>query len=85
MPVVKAALLRERPDAVRELIRLLAASRPPAGLPGSGIDMLPFGVEACRPSLEILIRYCVEQHLIARAPSVDELFGSAVMESMQDI
>ena len=74
MAVVKASLLRERPDVVREIYRLLIEAKQAAGLPGSGIDLLPFGVEACRPSLEILIAYCVEQGLIPRAISVDELF-----------
>ena len=74
MAVVKTSLLRERPDVVREIYRLLMEAKQAAGLPGNGIDPLPCGVEACRRSLDILTGYCAEQHLIPRAFSVDELF-----------
>lgn len=73
--VVRRSLLEERPDAVRELLRMLAAAKARAGsTPGGPIDMLPFGIEENRRSLEMVIRFAVEQHLISRAVSVDELF-----------
>ena len=45
------------------------------GLPKPGeIDFHPFGVEACRPALEMIIDYAVQQKLIPRPFTVDELF-----------
>ena len=39
-----------------------------------GDDPLRFGIEACRPTLEIIIDYCVRQKLIPRKITVDSLF-----------
>jgi 4,5-dihydroxyphthalate decarboxylase len=41
---------------------------------GAGIDPLPFGVEALRGSLEVVIDYAFAQKLIPRKFTVDELF-----------
>jgi len=41
---------------------------------GAGIDPLPFGVEALRGSLEVVIAYAFAQKLIPRMYTVDELF-----------
>ena len=38
------------------------------------LDPYRFGVEACRPILEIIIDFCRQQKLIPRPISVDELF-----------
>lgn len=63
------------PEAVREVFRLLVASKRAAGLPKpGGIDFLPFGVEACRPALEMMIRFALQQRLLPRALTVEELF-----------
>ena len=46
-----------------------------AGLPAAGeIDTAPFGKEANRPCLELLISYAVQQGLIPRRLTVDELW-----------
>ena len=75
MVVVKQSLVRERPDLVREYFRALAESKKAAGLPKAGeIDTFPIGVEANRKSLELAIRYAVQQRLIPREFAVDELF-----------
>jgi 4,5-dihydroxyphthalate decarboxylase len=75
MVVVTEQLARTRPDLVREVYRLLVASKHAAGLPKPGtIDILPFGFEACRPALVTLIKYLTQQKLIPRALTVDELF-----------
>ena len=37
-------------------------------------DTTPFGIEACRPALERIIDYAVQQKLIPRRFAVDELF-----------
>jgi 4,5-dihydroxyphthalate decarboxylase len=39
-----------------------------------GGDPWPCGIEPNRPTLEALLRYMTEQHLIARAPAVEDLF-----------
>src|SRR5882762_4970745 len=74
MAVVRTELSKSRPDVVKELFRLLVASKQ-AGKPGTGaLEPLRFGVEACRPTLEVIIDYCARQGLIPRKLAVDELF-----------
>ncbi len=75
MVVVKTPLMQDRPDVVRELYDTLRqgkaigdASAPP------GPDLTPFGVEANRRSLELLLLYARNQGLIPRLYEVDELF-----------
>jgi 4,5-dihydroxyphthalate decarboxylase len=72
--VVDKALADERPDVVREIYRMLKASKA-AGAPAGGIDPVPFGVEANRKALEMIIRYAFEQKVIPRKFAVDELFN----------
>ncbi len=69
MVVVSTSLSSERPDAVREVFRLLqeSAAQAPAGAPR-------FSADEMRRSLELIIRYTAEQGLIPRAFAVDELF-----------
>jgi 4,5-dihydroxyphthalate decarboxylase len=75
MLVVRQELSRSRPDVVKDIFRRLYASKQAAGLPDGGeLDPYRFGVEACRPILEIIIDFCHQQKLISRRMSVDELF-----------
>jgi 4,5-dihydroxyphthalate decarboxylase len=75
MVVVTEDLARSRPETVREVYRMLLAGKRAAGLPKpGGFDMQPFGFEACRPALQMIIDYCVQQRLIARRFAVEELF-----------
>jgi 4,5-dihydroxyphthalate decarboxylase len=75
MVVVREELSRSRPDVVKDIFRQLRASKQAAGLPDGGeLDPYRFGVEACRPILEIIIDFCHQQKLIPRRMSVDELF-----------
>jgi 4,5-dihydroxyphthalate decarboxylase len=75
MYVVKQSLCQARPDVVREIHRMLLASRaagpPPA--PGS-LNMTPNGVEANRESLKFVIEYAFQQKVVPRKFTVDELF-----------
>ena len=75
MVVVTEDLARSQPEAVREVYRMLLASKRAArpSKPG-GIDFQPFGLEACRPALKMIIDYCAQQQLIPRRFEVDELF-----------
>ena len=75
MLVVRSELSKSRPDVVREVFRQFRESKRAAGLPdGGALDPYRFGVEACRPILEVIIDFCFRQQLIARSISVDELF-----------
>lgn len=71
--VVTEALARSHPDVVREIYRLLAQSKAAANLRAVP-DMVPFGIEANRRALELIIEYSAQQALIPRRFSVDELF-----------
>ncbi len=68
--VVKDPLLAAHPGLADELMRLFLASRKLAD------DTVPYGIDANRPAIELLMRYASEQGLIPRAFSVDELFAA---------
>jgi 4,5-dihydroxyphthalate decarboxylase len=74
MVVVTEALARENPAAVAELYRLLEAGKKAAGVKPGDIDTAPFGKEANRPCLEMLISYAVQQDLIPLRLEVAELW-----------
>jgi 4,5-dihydroxyphthalate decarboxylase len=75
MVVVTQELSKSRPDLVKEVFRMLKESKAHASGPKAGaIDFHPFGVEACRPALRMIISYAVQQKLIPRPFEVDELF-----------
>jgi 4,5-dihydroxyphthalate decarboxylase len=75
MVVVREELSRSRPDIVKEVFRTVYESKKAAGFPDSGkMDPYRFGVEACRPILDIMIDFCFQQKLIPRKVAVDELF-----------
>jgi 4,5-dihydroxyphthalate decarboxylase len=75
MAVIRDSVSKSRPDVVREVFRMLVESQKLAG-PQSGDQAaaIRFGLEATRPSLEIIIDYAVRQKLIPRRFTVDELF-----------
>ncbi len=75
MVVVTEALAQANPEAVAELYRLLEAGKRASGLPAAGeIDTAPFGKEANRPCLELLISYALQQRLIPRRLAFGELW-----------
>jgi 4,5-dihydroxyphthalate decarboxylase len=75
MVVVKESLSKSNPDGVREIYRLLGESKKAAKLPKPGeIDVHPFGVEANRRNLEVVIDTVYRQGMIPKRFSVDELF-----------
>ena len=75
MAVVKASLYESRPDVVVALFDALARSKAAAN---EAVDLTPFGLEANRKSLDILIRYAARQQLIPHAYPADELFLPAL-------
>lgn len=75
MFVVKKSLCKERPDVVKEIYRMLVATRAAGPQPEPGaINLATYGVEANRKSLELVIKYAYQQKVIPREFSVDELF-----------
>ena len=75
MVVVTEALAHANPQAVAELYRLLEAGKQASGLPAQGeIDTAPFGKETNLPCLELLISYAVQQRLLPRPLTIDELY-----------
>jgi 4,5-dihydroxyphthalate decarboxylase len=74
--VVDTALIRRRPEVVREVYRMLSESK---RLAASGtIDTMPFGFKANRRSIEIAVELALEQGIIPRRLSVDELYADAL-------
>ena len=68
-------MARSNPQAVTELYRLLEAGKAASGGPASGeIDTAPFGKNANRPCLDLLMSYAVQQRLVPRRFAVDELW-----------
>ena len=75
MVVLKEDLSKSNPGAVRELFRMLLASKKAAGLPKAGaIDLIPFGFDAVKPALDLMSSYALEMRIIPRRLSVEELF-----------
>ncbi|MBR0897401.1 ABC transporter substrate-binding protein [Bradyrhizobium tropiciagri] len=77
--VVTKKLATSRPDVARSLYDLLKRAKAMAGPPGVP-DMVPFGVEANRKPLELMIDYCVQQALIPRRVTVDELLDDTTRD-----
>ncbi|MDE2284172.1 MAG: ABC transporter substrate-binding protein [Hyphomicrobiales bacterium] len=75
MVVVKDTLAKSDQGVVREVFRMLLASKKAAGLPAPGaVDFVPFGYDAVRPALELMASYAAEMKLIPRRYAVEELF-----------
>jgi 4,5-dihydroxyphthalate decarboxylase len=78
LAVMRAELVRDRPDVAREVFRLLKASKAAANL-SEPVDMRPYGLAALRPSLELAIRYSLQQGLLRRELSPEELFDETTL------
>ena len=75
MVVLKESLAKSDPHVVREVYRLLLASKHAAGQPKPGaIDLIPFGFDTVRPSLELISSCAFEMKLTPRRYAVEELF-----------
>ena len=75
MVVVTEDLARSDPAAVKEVYRMLLESKRAAGSPKpGGFDLHPFGFEVCRPALNMIIDYCIQQKLIPGRFAVEDLF-----------
>ena len=78
MLVIRNEISRTRPDIVREVFRVMKASRDEAIKAGDkNAAKLTYGIEENRKSLETIIDIAFDQKLITRRFSVDELFDDA--------
>lgn len=79
MLVIRDSIAHSRPDVLREIYRLFVESRRAENSPlaGTKLDPLRFGVEPNRRALEKIIDYALQQKLITRRYSVDELFDDS--------
>lgn len=77
--VMEASLPKERPDVVREVYRMIGASKKANPLTTGGVDLLPMGFEANRPTLEQIIEFALEQGLIKTRFKVEDLFDPVTM------
>jgi 4,5-dihydroxyphthalate decarboxylase len=69
---VRREIAGGEPEVVEELIRLFREVM--AGQPVEGRDPRPIGRAAIDPAIALAARYCVSQGLLARAPSLDEVW-----------
>jgi 4,5-dihydroxyphthalate decarboxylase len=71
--VVTEQLAKSRPDVVAGVYDLLKRNKEQVGPPGNP-DFVPFGIEANRKPLELIVDYAFQQALIPRRYAVEELF-----------
>jgi 4,5-dihydroxyphthalate decarboxylase len=72
--VVTETFAKSRPDVVAGLYDLLKSGKTRMGTPAVP-DLTPFGVEANRKPLELIVDYAFQQALIPRRYAVEELVG----------
>ncbi len=72
--VMRTGDVKSDPATAREVYRLLLEGKRIAGVPASP-DPVPFGIEANRPSLQLIAEYAYQQKLIPNRVSVDEMFA----------
>lgn len=76
--VVRESLSKWNPEIVREIYRVFSESKKAAAEPlgKDGIDTRPVGFSANRRNFEVAAQFALEQGIIPRALSTDELFDS---------
>jgi 4,5-dihydroxyphthalate decarboxylase len=75
MLVMRDSIVKSRPDVVRDVYRMVLASRRAMDSSKDGkLDPLRFGIENVRKALELAIEFSLVQKFIARRLTVDELF-----------
>ncbi|WP_027571717.1 ABC transporter substrate-binding protein [Bradyrhizobium sp. WSM1743] len=71
--VVTEQLAKSRPDVLAGVYDLLKRNKAQAGPPATP-DLVPFGIEANRKPLELIVDYAFQQALIPRRYAAEELF-----------
>jgi 4,5-dihydroxyphthalate decarboxylase len=80
MPIVTEALARHHPEAVREVFRLYMASRAAASAEEqAAFARHPAGLSRLRHGLELMIEACMQQKLLPRRLTVEELFDDTTI------
>jgi 4,5-dihydroxyphthalate decarboxylase len=74
MVVVKKSLVDEQPEVVKKVYELLRAGKTSTMPSTDQLETTPFGMEATRPGLELIISYAYQQKIIPRRYSVDEIY-----------
>jgi 4,5-dihydroxyphthalate decarboxylase len=74
MFVATTKLAKERPDLVLDAYEMFRRAKELAG-PPKGSDMRPIGIEAIRPSLQLVIDLAAEQQIIPKTFTIDDLFA----------
>ena len=77
LAVVRESIAKARPDVVRELYRMLKASRDASGINAGEDNPLCFGFSAVSPSVQQVASYALDQKLIPRMLTPAELFADA--------
>lgn len=75
--VVTESLAKSRRDVVAGIYDLLKRNKEQVGLAATP-DVVPFGIEANRQPLELIVDYAFQQALIPRRYAVDELFDATI-------
>ena len=70
----------KRKDVMQEIWRMLKETKAAMPAPADGVDVYPFGWDANRKNLELVIQYAYEQKLLPRMMSVDELITDATRD-----
>jgi 4,5-dihydroxyphthalate decarboxylase len=74
MIAVKSSLSQAQPEVVREVYRMLKASREQSGEPHTPIDFTPFGFERNRRNVEVALDCAWRHGILATRLRVDDLF-----------
>lgn len=77
MVVMTGALAKSRPDVVSEIYRMLCDGKKAIGLPrATRIDTIPFGYEANRPAIEMMLSYMLQQGLLSDRVIIDDVLAT---------
>jgi 4,5-dihydroxyphthalate decarboxylase len=80
MVVVKEELTKSDPDAVREAWRMMSEAKRVAKESPQNAAFTPFGLEANRRNVEVVIDYAFRTGMIPKRFSVDELFNDVTAQ-----
>ena len=77
MMVASSEVGRRHPEAVKDAYHLLARAHDLSAAPPEGPSPILFGLESLREPVDWVIEACLEQRLLPRRLSIDEVFGPA--------
>lgn len=80
MVVVSDEMVENNIDAVADFYRMLKDGK--AATAAADPDPTPIGLEAVRPTIDLLLKYAAQQGVVSRRYSVDELFDERVLKAI---